>query len=151
MRGLRGGATNAEDWIRESAVDPAETGIKAELTLTHDDTVTETFGMQHHSLRRNAKVTHHLRCLCIHQRNMLSLNTAFIELLMYKPAEFSPFVTMLHHQKVVATGHEVMRDVRWWPVAIDGALLVDQFLYETPICNDDRIGWPQLEGEDTAI
>ena len=135
MKSLRCGATNTEDWIRESTVNLAETGIKAELTLTHNDTVTETFRMQHHSLRRNAKVTHHLRCLCTHQRNMLSLNAALIELLIYKLAEISPFVAMLHHQKVVATGHEVMRDVRWWPVTIDGALLVDQFLYETPICN----------------
>ena len=35
---------------------------------------------------------------------------------------------MLHHQKVVAPGLEIMRDVRWRPVTVDKARLVDQFL-----------------------
>ena len=99
--------------------------INAELTLTHNDTVTEKFRMQHHSVRRKAKVAHHLRCLYIHQRKILSLNAAFIELLIYKLTEFSPLIAIFHHQKVVATGHEVMRDARSWPVTIDGALLIN--------------------------
>lgn len=119
--------------------------------MTHDDTVTEAFRMQHYIFWCNAKVTHHLRCLCVHQRHMFPLNTTLIELLMYKIAEFFPFFAMVHHYKMVAASYEVMGDVGWWPVAVDGAFLVEECLYETPVCDDDHIGWSKFEGEDTAI
>lgn len=57
---------------------------------------------------------------------MLSLTPTFVKLLMHEFPKQSPLFPILHHQEMVASGDEIMRDIGRRAVAVDGRFLVKQ-------------------------
>ena len=64
--------------------------------------------MLHQILRSHKDVSHHLYCLGILQSDMLLFAFRFLEMLVNKLAECTPFFTLVHHQGMVATSDEIV-------------------------------------------
>jgi hypothetical protein len=107
--------------------------------------------MQHELLRRHAEIPDHLHRLRILQSDMLLITPRFMELLMHELAEQSPLIAMPHDQEMVPSCHEVVRNVRRRSIAVDGALLIQHRLDQTPIRQHHRCGWSELEREDASV
>lgn len=106
------------------------------LTQRHYNAVAKPLRMLHQILRRQKKVSYHLHGLGILQHDMLPFTLCLLKLLMYKLAKLSPFVSLAHKQGMVATRDEIVGDIGHRPVAVDGALSVDERFDETAVCDD---------------
>lgn len=81
-------------------------------------------------------ISNKLHSLCVHDRKVLTLDHALGEMLMDEATECAPFVAVKHNKQMVSFCDEIVRDVGWWSMAIDIALLVHGALDNTAIRDD---------------
>jgi hypothetical protein len=120
-------------------------------TKTHDDAVAKPLRVLHQIVWSDAEITQHLHRFRILQLYMLLLTAIFVEIVVNQFPKGSPFIPVAHDQKMVSMGHQVMRDIGRWPIAVYSAFLVDEAFYQTPVANDHCRCWAYFEGEYSPI
>ena len=101
---------------------------KEEFTKTHDNTVAKALGVVHQAVRIGQEILTHLRSFGLNQFYMLFFTKLLAEFLMDKLAEQPPLLAVLHDEKVITMGNKIIRNVRSWPVTVNGGFLVDKQL-----------------------
>lgn len=101
-------------------------------------------------VRPHTKVSHHLHRLRVLDLDMALFDHRFHEVLVYELAHRSPQRPILHDEQVRPARDDV-RDERFRPVAVFGALAVDQLLDDAAVGDDDCSSGAHFEGVQSAI
>ena len=97
------------------------------------------------------KVACELDSLCIDNFQVVTVDHWLHEMLMNQPAKGSPLVSVVHHKQVVALRNKIVRDERWWPMAVDATLLINDLLDKSTIGNDSHVAISYLQHVEAAV
>ena len=102
-------------------------------------------------LWRDQIIMNQLHSLCIDNPQMIRLHHCLHEMLVDESTKGSPLVAIMHHKQVVSFGDKVVRDERWWSVAVNCAFLIDRFLDKSTVCDNCHGTVADFEGIESAI
>lgn len=122
-----------------------------QLTSSHGDAVAVSFRMPHQILRSQHEIPHHLHGFGILQSHMLLLTFPLVEMLMDQFSKLPPFLPLAHHQGMVSSCDQYLRNVGSGTITVDGRFFVDQCFDEGTIGDDDGGGRAEFEGEDSTV
>lgn len=91
--------------------------------------------MPHQLVRDDADIMNHLHGFCVLQPNMLFLTSILVKEVMDQLSEGSPLVAVAHDQQVVSMGHQIVRDIRKGPIAVNSTFLVNQRFDYAPVAD----------------